>query len=158
MDLVLREAMTALGCLIARPCVVLSLPLEIHPHTPVCHCPFPTFSSWKPPCTVTQASFLCVVCFVLISHCVQMCSQNAGWGAKDDGEAIERRDKDHGIFVFKKKKNHNCCLLCYSTGFTSIGEPSPCHTFCGNNRAVASHTRLVNLAHLTKTKFVLQCE
>lgn len=35
MDLVLKEAMTALGCLVASPCVVLSLPQK-YTHTLQC--------------------------------------------------------------------------------------------------------------------------
>lgn len=81
MDLVLREAMTALGCLIASPYEVLSLPLEVHPDTPVCHCPFPTFSmgqletSWYGD---PGQFFVCCLLCVDFSLCIDMCSQDAG--------------------------------------------------------------------------------
>lgn len=108
MELVLREAMTALGCLISSPCVVLSLSLETHPHTPMCLYPSPTFSMGQLETFLygdPDQFFVCCLLCVGLSLCTPICSQDAEWGDRDAGEAIERSDNDSSnIFVLIKIK------------------------------------------------------
>lgn len=125
MDSVLRETVTALGCLMLVLTWCFSLPLEIPLPIAGCYCPFPTFfmgqlktSSYGGP---SQAS----VCFLLCADfplCLGFCSWDAAWEDRDAGEAIEKRDKHHCIFVFFKNSK---CLASWSYWGQRLPETRP---------------------------------